>query len=57
MQKKKIIIGNWKMNPVTKKEAESIFKQIIKNLNPKIKSEIVICPPFLYLENDQRRLV
>lgn len=39
------------MNPSTKKEAESIFKLILKNLNPKTKAEVVICPPFLYLEN------
>lgn len=51
MQKKKIIIGNWKMNPSTKKEADSIFKLILKNLNLKTKTEVVICPPFLYLEN------
>lgn len=39
------------MNPSTKKEAESIFKLILKNLNPKTKAEVVICPPFLYLES------
>ncbi len=39
------------MNPPAKKEAESIFKSVLKNLNPKRKTEVVICPPFLYLES------
>ncbi|MCE9585392.1 triose-phosphate isomerase [Candidatus Nomurabacteria bacterium] len=46
---KKIIIGNWKMNPLTMKEAEKIFSGISKNLKNK-KTEVAICPPFLYLE-------
>ncbi len=48
---KPIIIGNWKMNPIDLKEAEKLFKAILKNL-PKIKkTEIVVCPPFLYLNS------
>lgn len=38
------------MNPASKKEAENILKGILKNLNPKTKAEVVICPPFIYLE-------
>lgn len=47
---KKIIIGNWKMNPVSLKEAEKLATSIIKNINTLKKTEIVLCPPFLYLE-------
>lgn len=50
MFKKKIIIGNWKMNPLTLKEAEKLFSAIAKNISGIKKTEIVICPPFLYLE-------
>ena len=50
MLKKKIIIGNWKMNPLTLKEAEKLFKNTTKDLSTIKKTDIVICPPFLYLE-------
>lgn len=45
---KKIIIANWKLNPINQKEAEKLLKQIIKDLKYK-KSEIVFCPPIVYL--------
>jgi triosephosphate isomerase (TIM) len=48
MQKKKIIIANWKMNPTSLKEAEILFTKIIQKSSFK-KTEVVICPPFLYL--------
>lgn len=50
---KKIIIGNWKMNPLTSKEAERLFSGVAKGISriKKTKNiEIVICPPFIYLE-------
>jgi triosephosphate isomerase len=50
MQTKKIVIGNWKMNPVTAKEALKIFSGVQK-FSLKIKqTEIAICTPFVYLE-------
>ena len=49
MQKKKIIIGNWKMNPESGKLAEALYKNIIKTkISSKV--DVVICPPSLYLE-------
>ncbi len=47
---KKIIIGNWKMNPLSLKEAEKLFIDIVKSVSDIEKAEIVICPPLLYLE-------
>lgn len=47
---KKIIIGNWKMNPATGKEAEKWFSGIVKSLTAIKKTEVVVCAPFLYLE-------
>ena len=50
-KKKKIVVGNWKMNPLTEKEAGKLFGDVAKSL-PRIKNtEVVICPPFIYLEN------
>ena len=50
MLNKKIIVGNWKMNPLTLKEAEKLFSGVAKNILNIKKTEIVVCPPFLYLE-------
>ena len=51
---KKIIIGNWKMNPRTTKEAEKLFSGVIKGISgikkTAIKTEVVICAPFVFLE-------
>ena len=51
MKKKKIIIGNWKMNPLSAKEAAKIFSSIKKTASRLKKTETIICPPFIYLEN------
>lgn len=45
----KIIVGNWKMNPLTLKEAEKWFTTVAKAIRKIKKTEVVICPPFLYL--------
>lgn len=45
---KKIIIANWKMNPSSLKEALKNTKEIIKNLKTLKKTNLVICPPFVY---------
>jgi len=47
---KKIIIFNWKMNPESKIEAEKLAK-VVEKTGASSKFEIVICPPFVYLEN------
>lgn len=40
---KKIFIANWKMNPQSSKEAQSLFSKIEKRAN------VILCPPFVYL--------
>jgi len=45
-----IIIGNWKMNPLTAKDAEKLFKNIAKSVSRIKKTEVVICAPFIYLD-------
>ena len=45
---KKIVIGNWKMNPASYDEALKIFNSK-KRFCPKLnKTNVVICPPFIY---------
>lgn len=48
---KKLIIGNWKMNPPSVKEVDKIFSDIKKSAGKFAKVEIVLCPPFVYLEH------
>jgi len=51
---KKFIIANWKMNPQTLAEAKRIFnatKLGVKNIR---NIEVVICPPFVCLDNLQQ---
>lgn len=50
MQTKKIVIGNWKMNPVSAKEALRVFGGIQKSALKIKQTEVVICAPFIYLE-------
>jgi len=53
---KKYIIANWKMQPVTTREAEDVFDGIQKSA-PKLKNtEIVVCPPFVYLDALSKKL-
>ncbi len=49
-QKKKFIIGNWKMNPESTRLATGIFKSIQKGTADLSKIHTVICPPYVYLE-------
>ena len=46
---KKFIVANWKMNPLSLKEAESLFLSINKKIFFK-KNEVVICPPYIYMD-------
>jgi len=46
---KKIIIGNWKMNPRTSREAEGWFSAVAKAVASIKKIEVVICAPFVFL--------
>lgn len=54
MNKKPIIIANWKMNPVSIKEAERLFGILKKELRKIKNTEIVICPPSVWLGEAKR---
>ncbi len=46
----KLVVGNWKMNPQTIKEAEELVQHIEKKLTEgEISTDVVICPPFVFL--------
>jgi triosephosphate isomerase len=47
---RKIIVGNWKMNPRSLKEAEKLFSSVRKGISSIKKTEVVVCPPSIYLE-------
>lgn len=49
MHRRKIVIGNWKMNPRTLKEAEKWTAAISKSLTNIRNTDVVICAPFPYL--------
>lgn len=50
MQKdKKIIIANWKMNPVDHSGAKKLFLEIKKTASNLKNIQTVICPPYIYL--------
>ncbi len=48
---KKLIVGNWKMNPKTKEKARALFsaidKKVTKDKSPRV--QVVMCPPAIYL--------
>lgn len=50
MNKGTIIVGNWKMNPLTLKEAEKLFNNVAKGVSRIKRTQVVVCPPYLYLQ-------
>lgn len=46
---KKLVVGNWKMNPQTVLEAKKIASTIKKGLKNIKKTHVVMCPPYIYL--------
>lgn len=48
-KRRKLVAGNWKMNPAALLTAKEVFKRI-KKFSGKLKStDVVICPPFVYV--------
>ncbi|KKQ68074.1 MAG: Triosephosphate isomerase [Parcubacteria group bacterium GW2011_GWA2_38_27] len=47
---KNLIVANWKCNPTTLKEAKQLFDSIKKSAKNIKKSEVVLCPPFVFLK-------
>ncbi len=53
---KKIIIANWKLNPIGTKKAKHLFSGIKKVASTLRNVQTVVCPPFVYI-NDLQKLV
>lgn len=49
MERKVLLVANWKMNPTTLKEAEHLFDTIKKGIDKKKEVEVVVCPPYIWL--------
>ena len=49
---RKIVIANWKMNPVDIREANKLFKETLEKASPGIQT--IIAPPFIFLEELSR---
>ncbi|MDD5569065.1 MAG: triose-phosphate isomerase [Candidatus Pacebacteria bacterium] len=47
---KKLIVANWKCNPLKSQEALKIFKGTIAVASKSKKAETVICPPYVFLK-------
>lgn len=48
-KRKWLVVGNWKMNPTSVKEAKRLFASVKKSASKKRNVETVACPPFVYL--------
>jgi triosephosphate isomerase len=46
---KRLVVGNWKMNPKTTAEAKKIAMDLKKTMRGVRNVEAVMCPPFVYL--------
>lgn len=46
---KKLVVGNWKMNPQTTEEAKKIARDVKRGVKNMKKTQTVMCPPFVYL--------
>jgi triosephosphate isomerase (TIM) len=52
MKKNKLlVVANWKMNPETIEKAKEIFQGTKKTLKILKKTDVVVCPPFVYLSD------
>ena len=48
---KKLVVGNWKMNPQSLEEAKKIATSVKRIMRGVKKTNVVLCPPFVYLSS------
>jgi triosephosphate isomerase len=51
MSKKKIVIANWKMNPVSQKAAKELAKKSKLHASKLKRTTLILCPPTLFIES------
>ncbi len=49
-KRKKLVVGNWKMNPQSIEEARKIFKGIKRIVGNVKNVDVVVCPPFTHIQ-------
>lgn len=49
MKSGKLIVGNWKMDPQGKSDAQELIATLGSEINKSKKAQAVICPPFIHL--------
>jgi triosephosphate isomerase len=49
-RQKNLVVGNWKMNPTMLEEAKEIVSGVKRGVKDIKKTQIVLCPPFIYLQ-------
>src|ERR1043166_3270628 len=47
---KKLVVANWKMNPGAFSEAKKLFGAVERTARILKRTQIVVCPPFVYLD-------
>src|SRR3989344_2809668 len=55
-KKKKLVIANWKMNPLAVGEAVRLFDEIRNSTNRATLVQTVICPPFIFIDALKKRV-
>lgn len=48
---KKLVVGNWKTNPMTLAEARALVNGVKRTMKTIKKTQAVFCPPFVYLSS------
>lgn len=48
---KKLVVGNWKMNPQTVAEAKKLASDVKRGIKNVKKTQVVLCPPLVYLSS------
>ena len=48
-KQKKLVVGNWKMNPQDLDEAKEIASSVKRAMKGVKKTDVVLCPPFVYI--------
>jgi triosephosphate isomerase len=49
-RRRKLVVGNWKMNPATRAEAVRLAEAVRDGWTAREGVEVVVCPPFLWLD-------
>ncbi|MCX6701942.1 MAG: triose-phosphate isomerase [Candidatus Zambryskibacteria bacterium] len=50
-KQKKLVVGNWKMNPQSLEEAKKLATSVKRAMRGIKKTNVVLCPPFIYLSS------